>query len=186
VIDRWGNAVACTTTLNGGFGSFVVGNGTGVLLNNEMDDFSIKPGFPNIYGLVGGAANAIQPGKRMLSSMTPTILLKDGKVKLVLGSPGGATIITTVLQVVLNVTIHDMNLYQAVSAPRFHHQWLPDVTGVETRGIPEDVLRNLGLMGHRIRKVSNIGDVHAIMVEDGTCLYIGVSDPRRGGVAKGY
>lgn len=186
VVDGQGNAVACTTTLNGSYGSGVVTAGTGVLLNNEMDDFSIKPGVPNIYGLVGGEANAIAPGKRMLSSMTPTIVLKDGKVKLVVGSPGGSTIITTVLQVVLNVLVHDMPLQGAVAAPRFHHQWLPDEIRIETIGFPEDVLEALGRIGHTISRVGIIGDMHAILVEDATGLLIGASDPRRGGVALGY
>lgn len=186
VVDKWGNAVACTTTLNGSYGCGVVAKGTGVLLNNEMDDFSIKPGVPNIYGLVGGEANAISPGKRMLSSMTPTIVLKDGKVKLVVGSPGGSTIITTVLQVMLNVLVHDMPLQKAVAAPRFHHQWLPDITRVEKFGFAEDVLEILGRMGHRISKVSGIGDVHAIMVDGELGLLFGASDPRGGGAALGY
>lgn len=186
VVDCHGNAVSCTTTLNGSYGSGVVAAGTGVLLNNEMDDFSIKPGVPNIYGLVGGEANAIQSGKRMLSSMTPTIVLKDGKVKLVVGSPGGSTIITTVLQVMLNVLVHDMPLQRAVAAPRFHHQWLPDETRIEDIGFAEDVLEALGRIGHRIRKVGVIGDMHAILVEDESGLLIGASDPRRGGVAMGY
>ncbi len=151
-----------------------------------MDDFSIKPGHPNIYGLIGGEANAIAPGKRMLSSMTPTIVLKDGKVVLVAGSPGGSTIITTVLQVVLNVLVHRMPLQAAVAAPRFHHQWLPDRTYIESRGFPEDVLENIGRMGHTVYPRGLIGDVHAILVEADTGLIIGVSDPRRGGVAKGY
>jgi len=140
IVDRHGNAISCTTTLNSRFGSGVVAAGTGVLLNNEMDDFSIKPGVPNIYGLVGGEANAIEPEKRMLSSMTPTIVLEEGDAMLVLGSPGGSTIITTVLQVILNVLVYDMSLEKAVGAPRFHHQWLPDETRVESAGFPADVL----------------------------------------------
>jgi gamma-glutamyltranspeptidase/glutathione hydrolase len=207
IVDRHGNAVSCTTTLNGRFGSCVVAEGTGVLLNNEMDDFSMKPGVPNIYGLVGGEANAIAPGKRMLSSMTPTIVLEGsdidaggagGDVKLVLGSPGGSTIITTVLQVILNVLVHDLQLDEAVGMPRFHHQWLPDETRVEAAGIPQAALENLEKMGHVIREVNALGDVHAILVErprgegaskasgDAPALLIGVSDPRRGGAALGY
>ena len=203
IVDRYGNAVSCTTTLNGRFGSCVVAAGTGVLLNNEMDDFSMKPGVPNIYGLVGGEANAIAPEKRMLSSMTPTIVLEgstpevggDGapkgdevpraddnsssrahaerapegeRVKLVLGSPGGSTIITTVLQVILNVLLHEMPLEEAVGTPRFHHQWLPDETRVESAGIPQDVLDNLEKMGHNIQEVDYLGDVHAVSVQYGT------------------
>jgi len=186
VVDRLGNAVACTTTLNSSFGSCVVAAGTGVLLNNEMDDFSIKPSVPNIYGLVGGEANAIAPGKRMLSSMTPTIVLRDGEIRLVAGSPGGSTIITTVLQILLNVLVHELPLQRAVAAPRFHHQWLPDLTYVEPFGFAEDVLENLGRMGHRVRIRTTIGDVHAIMRDEETGLLVGVSDPRRGGVARGY
>ncbi len=192
VVDGQGNAVACTTTLNGGFGSYAVAEGTGVLLNNEMDDFSIKPGFPNMYGLIGSEANAIAPGKRMLSSMTPTIVLEDGEVRLVVGSPGGSTIPTTVLQVTLNVLEHGLPLQAAVAAPRFHHQWMPDRTYVEARGWPEDVLEALGRMGHTVyvrqtlsgRKLM-IGDVHAIYIEAESGLMLGVSDPRGGGVAKG-
>lgn len=186
VVDQWGNAVACTTTLNGGFGSHVVAAGTGVLLNNEMDDFSVKPGFPNIYGLVGGEANAIAPGKRMLSSMTPTIVLRDGNVVLVVGSPGGSTIITTVLQVSLNYLEHKMPLQAAVAAPRFHHQWLPDRTYIESIGFSEDVLGTLGRMGHNIFPRGRLGDVHAVAIQPGSGVMFGVSDPRRGGVARGY
>lgn len=185
VVDKWGNAVSCTTTLNSSYGSHAVAAGTGVLLNNEMDDFSIKPGFPNIYGLIGGEANAIEPGKRMLSSMTPTILLKDGKLHLVIGSPGGSTIITTVLQVLLNVVDFDMPLQAAVAAPRFHHQWLPDRTRFEQIGFSADTLELLGRMGHTIGFVKALGDMHAILVDD-TGLYFGCSDPRRGGVARGF
>lgn len=190
IVDRHGNAVSCTTTLNGRFGSGVVAAGTGVLLNNEMDDFSMKPGFPNIYGLVGGEANAIEPEKRMLSSMTPTIVLEEGDVKLVLGSPGGSTIITTVLQVILNVLVHEMPLEEAVAMPRFHHQWLPDETKVESEGIPQDVLNHLERMGHALTEVDALGDVHAVSVEHpnggSPTLLVGVSDPRRGGIALGY
>ena len=187
VVDSEGNAVSCTTTLNGGFGCYAVAAGTGVMLNNEMDDFSIKPGFPNMYGLVGSEANAIEPGKRMLSSMTPTIVLgPDGAVRLVVGSPGGSTIPTTVTQVVLNVLVHDMPLQSAVAAPRFHNQWLPDETYVESIGFTSDVLEALGKMGHMVVVRSRIGDVHAILIEEGSGLRIGVSDPRGGGVAQAY
>ena len=195
IVDSHGNAVSCTTTLNGRFGSCVVAAGTGVLLNNEMDDFSMKPGVPNIYGLVGGEANAIEPGKRMLSSMTPTIVLEGhglegGSVKLVLGSPGGSTIITTVLQVMLNVLIHNMPLEEAVGAPRFHHQWLPDETKVEASRISPDVLESLKEKDHVIREVDALGDVHAVFVDrppsDRSLSLIGISDPRRGGAAIGY
>lgn len=185
VIDRWGNAVACTTTLNGSFGSMVVASGTGVLLNNEMDDFSIKPGVPNMYGVTGGEANAIKPGKRMLSSMTPTILLDgQGEVYMITGSPGGSTIITTVMQTILNVVDHELPLAKAVYAPRFHHQWLPDVTYYESFGFSQDTLRLLGGMGHTVMDRGNIGDVHAILKDTENGVYLAVSDPRRGGAAK--
>ncbi|MCH8523139.1 MAG: gamma-glutamyltransferase, partial [Balneolales bacterium] len=127
VVDRAGTAVSLTTTLNSGYGSFVSISGAGFLMNNEMDDFSIKPGVPNQFGLLGGEANAIEPGKRMLSSMTPTIVTRDGELYMVLGTPGGSTIMTTVLQVFLNVVEFGMNIQQAVAAPRFHHQWMPDL-----------------------------------------------------------
>ena len=131
IVERDGAAVAVTYTLNDSFGSKVVVRGAGFLLNNEMDDFSIKPGHPNLYGLVGSEANAIEPGKRMLSSMAPTIVLRDGKTFLVLGTPGGSTIITTIAQILIDMLDFDMNLEEAVSAPRFHHQWLPDRISVE-------------------------------------------------------
>ncbi|MGD9403493.1 MAG: gamma-glutamyltransferase, partial [bacterium] len=207
IVDRHGNAVSCTTTLNSSFGSGVVAAGTGVLLNNEMDDFSMKPGVPNIYGLVGGEANAIEPEKRMLSSMTPTIVLEEGDAMLVLGSPGGSTIITSVLQVILNVLVYEMPLKEAVAAPRFHHQWLPDETRVESAGFSPDILEDLKERGHHIHLVEALGDVHAVQlllpaavlaVEPGfisttteadrpsIAPKIGVSDPRRGGAAIGY
>lgn len=186
VVDSAGNAVSCTTTLNGSYGSFVVPPGTGFLLNNEMDDFSVKPGAPNMYGLVGGEANAIAPGKRMLSSMSPTIVLRDGAVRLVIGSPGGSTIPTTVLQVFLNVIDFDLPLPQAVAAPRFHHQWLPDETRYESFGLPADVLTALGERGHILKGVKFLGDMHAILIERESGLRIGASDPRRGGAAIGW
>ena len=135
VVDADGNAVATTTTLNGSYGNGQMVTGAGFLLNNEMDDFSAKPGTPNMFGLIGGEANAVAPGKRMLSSMTPTILVKDGKTRLVVGSPGGSRIITTVLQVVLNVVDFKMNVQEAVDAPRFHHQWLPGCDSPRAAGL---------------------------------------------------
>jgi gamma-glutamyltranspeptidase/glutathione hydrolase len=184
VVDRWGNAAATTVTLNDGYGSRLVVRGAGFLLNNEMDDFSAKPGVPNLYGLVGSAANAIEPGKRMLSSMAPTIVLKDGNPVLVLGTPGGSTIITTVAQVVINVVDFGMTLEGAVAAPRFHHQWLPDHISFE-RGVLTRYLRGfLEERGHRIEERSEpIGDVQAIAVH--TDCACGVSDPRGGGAAGG-
>ena len=186
VVDADGNAVATTTTLNGSYGNGQVVTGAGFLLNNEMDDFSAKPGTPNMFGLVGGEANAVGPGKRMLSSMTPTILVKDGKTRLVVGSPGGSRIITTVLQVVLNVVDFKMNVQQAVDAPRFHHQWLPDAIRLESQGFPADVVTALEAMGHSTEVGDDMGDVHAIMIDPATGLRLGASDPRQDGRTLGY
>ena len=185
IIDKNGNAVAITTTLNGGYGSkVVVGNG-GFFLNNEMDDFSIKPGVPNMFGLLGGEANAISPTKRMLSSMTPTILEKDGRLFMVVGTPGGSTIITSVYQTILNVIDHNMNMQQAVNAKRFHHQWYPDEITIEKDGLSDDVIEQLEEMGHRIDTRSAIGRVDAILVRpDGTLE--GAADPRGDDLASGY
>lgn len=185
ILDASGNAVSNTYTLNFSFGSGIMAGGTGILLNNEMDDFSAKPGTPNAYGLIGGEANAVEPGKRMLSSMTPTIVLDSGgEVRMVTGSPGGSRIITTVLQVILNVVQFEMNAAEANNAPRFHHQWLPDILYVE-RGFPSDALRSLRLLGYRIRVDGTIGAAQTIVREDG--ILTGASDPRRdGGVAVGY
>jgi gamma-glutamyltranspeptidase/glutathione hydrolase len=185
VVDADGNAVATTTTLNGSYGNGQVVTGAGFLLNNEMDDFSAKPGTPNMFGLVGGEANAVAPGKRMLSSMTPTIVVKDGRTTLVLGSPGGSRIITTVLQVVLNVVDFKMTVQEAVDAPRFHHQWLPDAIRIERQGFPADVVTALEAMGHTITTGPNMGDVHAIMIDD-SGLRLGASDPRLDGRTAGY
>ena len=150
-----------------------------------MDDFSIKPGYPNMYGLIGGEANAIQGGKRMLSSMTPTIVEKDGKLFMVLGSPGGATIITSVFQTIINVVDKGMGMQKAVSAPRFHHQWLPDVISYEQKGFDNQVLQTLEKMGHKLEKRVAIGRVDAILVKpDGN--YEGGADPRGDDKAIGY
>lgn len=186
VVDKWGNAVSCTTTLNSTFGSKVVAEGTGILLNNEMDDFSIKPGVPNNYGLIGGEANAIAPGKRMLSSMTPTIVLANDKVKLVVGAPGGSTIITTVMQGILNAVIFDQPVDRIVSSPRFHHQWMPDKTVVEKTGTALDVIEILKSMGHNISMTSGLGRMYAILVEAETGILMGASDPRAAGSAEGF
>jgi gamma-glutamyltranspeptidase/glutathione hydrolase len=186
VIDAAGNAVAVTTTLNGGYGNGQVVAGAGFLLNNEMDDFSAKPGVPNMFGLVGGEANAIAPGKRMLSSMTPTILVRDGRTWFVTGSPGGSRIITTVLETILNVVDFGMNVQEAVDAPRFHHQWLPDRIEIERRGFPADVVRRLEALGHVVMVSEDMGDVHAILVDPATSLRTGASDPRMDGLALGY
>ena len=186
IVDAAGNAVACTTTINSTFGAMVVVDGAGFLLNNEMDDFSAKPGVPNQFGLVGGKANAIAPGKRMLSSMTPTIVSRDGKLRLVLGAPGGGRIITAVLQVLLNVVDHRMGLEQAVRAPRIHHQWLPDEIVWEPLSLPRDVRDALAGKGHAFAARSRgIGQIFAIEVlADGT--RVGVCDHRSGGSAAAY
>ena len=176
VMDDRGNVVSNTYTLNFSYGSGIVIPGTGILMNNEMDDFSSKKGVPNAYGLVGFEANEIRGRKRPLSSMTPTIVLKDGKPYLVLGSPGGSRIITTVLQVVLNVLEHKMNIKKAVISPRIHHQWLPDVLLVE-EGFSSDTLSLLKAKGHTIRPSRTMGSVQAI-VSSGDYFY-GAADPRR-------
>ncbi len=163
IVDREGNAVAITTTLNGGFGSMVFVKGAGFLLNNEMDDFSVKAGTPNMFGLLGGEANAIQPGKRMLSSMTPTILEKNGDLFMVLGTPGGSTIITSVFQTILNAIEFDMGMQSAVNAKRFHHQWLPDEVVVEKGGMDSLVRTKLEKKGYKFRERRAIGRVDAIL-----------------------
>ncbi|MCP5154671.1 MAG: gamma-glutamyltransferase [Ectothiorhodospiraceae bacterium] len=178
VVDAAGNAVANTYTINFSYGAGIVAAGTGILLNNEMDDFSAKPGIPNAYGLVGGEANAVGPGKRPLSSMTPTIVLRDGKPYLVTGSPGGSRIITTVAQVVMNVVDHGMNIAAATAAPRVHHQWLPDELRVED-GLSADTLDILTARGHVVAVKNAMGSTQSILrTDDG--LY-GASDPRRPG-----
>ncbi|BDA08675.1 gamma-glutamyltransferase [Helicobacter pylori] len=181
VADRWGNAVSVTYTINASYGSAASIDGAGFLLNNEMDDFSIKPGNPNLYGLVGGDANAIEANKRPLSSMSPTIVLKNNKVFLVVGSPGGSRIITTVLQVISNVIDYNMNISEAVSAPRFHMQWLPDELRIEKFGMPADVKNNLTKMGYQIVTKPVMGDVNAIQVLPKTkgSVFYGSTDPRK-------
>lgn len=177
VVDRWGNAVSNTYTINFSYGSGITVAGAGFLLNNEMDDFSAKPGVPNAYGLIGGEANKVEPGKRMLSSMSPTIVRKDGKNVLVTGSPGGSRIITTTLQVIMNVIDHNMNIQTAVSVPRIHHQWLPDEIRIE-QGVSPDTIRLLEEKGHTVTTNSAMGAIQSIQIgQDGT-LY-GGADPRR-------
>ena len=165
IVDDEGNAVSVTTTLNGAYGSKLYVDELGFFLNNEMDDFSAKPGTPNMFGLIGAEANAIAPGKRMLSSMTPTIVEKDGELYMVLGSPGGSTIITSVLQTILNVAEFDMSMQQAVNAPRFHHQWLPDEILFEPEGFDKDLLESLEQKGYEINQGNStiIGKVDAIL-----------------------
>ena len=187
IVDAQGNAVAVTTTLNSWYGSKVTVAGAGFVLNNEMDDFSAKPGTPNQYGLVQGERNAIEPGKRMLSAMTPTIVLDPaGKLRMVTGTPGGSTIITTTFQTISNVLDHGMDVSRAVLAPRVHHQHLPDQIFYEAGGLSPAVVERLKAMGHTVVERSDVsGDVQAILVApDGTLT--GQSDPRRGGQALGY
>jgi gamma-glutamyltranspeptidase/glutathione hydrolase len=178
VVDKWGNAVSITYTINDYYGSKASVDGAGFLLNNEMDDFSIKPGVPNMYGLVGGDANAIEPQKRPLSSMSPSIVLKDGKLFMVVGSPGGARIITTTLQTISNVIDHGMNISEAVMAPRIHMQWLPDEIRYEKYGINQDVATKLEAMGYKLSLKDPMGDVNAIMVDQQTGMMYGSGDPR--------
>ena len=185
IADAEGNIVALTTTLNSWFGSGVMVSSAGFLLNNEMDDFDVKPGAPNQYELVGAGANGIAPGKRMLSSMTPTIVLRGGKPWLVLGSPGGPRIITTVLNVLVDRRDHGLTLEQAVASPRFHHQWKPEVITHEPGAFASDVAKNLRDMGHVLRERSQWSSAQCIEIApDGT--RIGVSDPRTRGAALGY
>lgn len=176
VMDQYGNAVSNTYTLNFSYGSGMMIPGTGMLINNEMDDFSSKPGTPNGYGLLGSEANAIEPNKRPLSSMTPTIIFKDNEPYMVFGSPGGSRIITTVLQVAMNVMEHDMNIAQAVHSPRMHHQWLPEVLMIE-QGFGVDTENLLKHKGYRLYPSSTMGSVQAIM-KKGNYFY-GSADPRR-------
>ena len=184
VIDRWGNAVSNTYTLNYGYGSGITAAGTGILLNNEMDDFSAKPGAPNAYGLVGAEANAVGPHKRPLSSMTPTLVFKDGKLLMATGSPGGSTIITVVLQTIVNVIDYQQNIASAVSAPRFHHQWQPDNVRVE-QGISPDTIALLRAKGHDVQIGRPLGRCESIMWDNG--LFYGAVDPRaRSGGAVGF
>ncbi len=185
VCDSDGNMVAITTTINSPFGCKLVVAGAGFLLNNEMDDFSIKPGFPNVYGLVGGEANKVEPGKRMLSSMSPTLILKQGQPFLITGSPGGSKIITTVAESILNYTRFDLTLAETVAQPRFHHQWLPDMIYLEEGGFDVDVKQTLIRYGHRIRERSPFGDLQMIAI-DPAGLLEGASDPRHGGAVSGY
>lgn len=187
VVDPEGNAVSVTTTLNDAFGSRVTAEGLGFLLNDEMDDFSSKPGVPNMYGLIQGPANAIGPGKRPLSAMTPTIVLKDGKLFLVLGSPGGPTIITTVANVLMGVADYGLNIQQAVNAPRFHNQWMPDEILVESTGISPDTIGILERMGHKITKPREYwGDAECIVIDEKTGERLGASDGRNQGKAVGF
>ena len=187
IVDQFGNAVSVTTTLNTGYGSKVVVKGAGFILNNEMDDFSSKPGVPNVYGLLGSEANSIAPEKRMLSSMTPTIVEENGKLKMVVGTPGGSTIITSVLQNILNVTEYKMGMQESVDQPRFHHQWLPDVVRMEPNGFNEETKAKLETLGYKILERNSliIGRVDAILVLPNGKLEAG-ADKRGDDAAAGF
>lgn len=186
VIDKEGNMVSVTTTLNNTYGSGVVVDGAGFLLNDEMDDFASKPGEPNMFGLVGNEANAIVPGKRMLSSMTPTLILKDGNPFMVVGSPGGGRIITSVFTTIINVIDFKMSLDSAIDKPRFHHQWLPEYIQYEAGAIDDEVLAKLQEKGHQVKQVSDYGRVEAILVDWKNHTYYGHSDRRGYGAAIGF
>ena len=184
VIDKEGNAVSVTTTLNNSYGSKTVVAGAGFFMNDEMDDFSIKPGQPNMYGAIGGMANAIAPGKRMLSSMTPTIVLKDGNPFIITGTPGGTTIPTSVFQTIVNLIDFRLSPEEAINAPKFHHQWLPDELQIE-KGFPEEVKKKLEAMGYKIKILGGIGRTELIMaVPKGG--YKLVADDRGEDDARGY
>ena len=184
VVDKDGSAVSVTTTINSGYGSGITVTGAGFILNNEMDDFSSKPGVPNMFGLLGNEANAIQPSKRPLSSMTPSIILKDNKPFLILGTPGGSTIITTVLQNFLNVTLHDMTIKEAVDAPRFHSQWMPDLIEYEKNSLSKNIIKQLEEMGHSLDLRGNIGEANGIMIDENG--FWGGADKRGENTAVGY
>lgn len=186
VCDKFGNAVSTTTTINSAYGSKMVVDGAGFLLNNEMDDFSSKPGTPNQFGLIGAEANSIEPGKRMLSSMTPTIVLKDDEPFLILGAPGGSTITTAVLQVILNCIDFKMNIQRAIDMPRFHHQFLPDEINFEYLGATHDVIENLEELGYTIGDDKTIGRVEGIMIDIENKIMYGAADPRGSGTAEGF
>jgi gamma-glutamyltranspeptidase/glutathione hydrolase len=188
IVDAAGNAVANTYTLNGWFGSGVVAKGTGVLLNNEMDDFTSKPGAPNLYGAIQGERNAIAPRKRPLSSMTPTFVLRpDGTLWFAIGSPGGTTITNTVLQVITGVIDHGLNLQAAIDAPHVHHQWQPDEIQDEPLGLSPETRKELERRGHRFAsEPRNMSDLQGVMIEEKTKMRLGASDSRQDGAAVGY
>src|SRR5205814_3928327 len=195
IVDSQGNAVAVTYTLNDWFGARVTAAKTGVLLNDEMDDFTVKVGVPNLYGLVQGEANSIAPGKRPLSSMSPTIVSRDGKTSMVIGTPGGSRIITVVVHCILNVIDYGMDIQEAVDAPRFHQQWLPEATNVERFALSPDTTKLLTAMGHKLGAPQPAGHAAAIIVgapalggkPRGNDVFYGANDPRRRtGLALGY
>jgi gamma-glutamyltranspeptidase/glutathione hydrolase len=184
ILDNEGNAVAMTYTLNGSYGNFLVADDTGILLNNEMDDFTVKPGFSNLYGLVQGWTNAVEPGKRMLSSMSPTIVEKNGEVVGILGTPGGSKIITSVLQMLLDKIDYKMSLDEAMEAGRFHHQWLPDSIYYEKNKFDQSVLSELTERGFNLKEVDKIGDIQAIWKYNSK--WNAYSDQNGNGIAVGY
>ena len=186
VIDSDGLAVSTTYTLNNGFGSKVIAEGTGILLNDEMDDFNSKSGYTNDRGSIGTDANLIRPYKRMLSSMTPTLVVKDGKTLMITGSPGGRTIINTVLNIIINVIDFDMNIQDAVAAARMDHEWMPDRLSIEEFVVSKRLQRSLESLGHTLRKVSRQGDAHSIFIDPVSGLYVGAADKRTNGWAIGY
>jgi len=177
--------VAITVTLNANFGSRLAVEGAGFLLNCEMDDFAIKPGYPNLWGLVGSEANKIEPGKRMLSSMSPTLVLKGDKPFMILGSRGGSKIITTVAQAIIDCSRFKLSPLEIVSRPRFHHQWLPDVIYYEEGGMDESTRQKLVARGHEVRERSAYGGLHMIKIDDSGLLCV-VADPRDDGAVAGY
>jgi gamma-glutamyltranspeptidase/glutathione hydrolase len=186
VIDKEGIAVSVTYTLNGGFGAGVISEGTGILMNNEMADFNMRPGHTDDKGLIGTKPNLIEPHKRMLSSMTPTIVVRDGKTLLITGSPGGRTIINTVLNVIINVLDFKMSIQDAVNACRIDHEWMPDILRVEKDKIPKMIIDALKAMGHDVRESRGLGDAHSIWIDPKTGVYHGAADKRSEGTAVGY
>jgi gamma-glutamyltranspeptidase/glutathione hydrolase len=186
IIDRDGNMVSVTTTLNNIYGSFVVVDGAGFLLNDEMDDFASKPGEPNMFGLIGSEANSIQPNKRMLSSMTPTIILKDKKPFMIVGSPGGGKIITSVFLTILNVIDFKLPLQIAIDKPRFHHQWLPEYIQYESGAFDNETAVKLQQRGQQMKEVGSYGNVCAVLIDWNKHIYYGHADRRGYGEARGY
>jgi len=189
VIDKNGLAVATTYTLNGGYGSFVVAGGTGILLNNEMAYFNMIPGYTDDKGFIGTKPNLIEPHKRMLSSMTPTIVSRDGEVYIITGSPGGRTIINTVLNVLLNVIDFKMSIQEAVDASRMDHEWMPDILSIERKGVAAETIEALLALGHSFKKKGVLwqqGDAHSILIDPKSGLFYGAADKRRSGFAVGY
>ena len=184
IVDKFGNAVSLTTTINGAYGSKVVVDKAGFILNNEMDDFSVKPGHPNMFGLVGGEANAIEPNKRMLSSMTPTIIEKENELFMLVGTPGGSTIITSVFQTILNVIDFNMGMQEAVDAKKFHHQWLPDVLVIEKNSFSDNLKNDLKNIGHKLVERQSLGRMDCILVNENNLE--GGADKRGDNIAIGY